>query len=191
MAQLPDFSAMKKELEEYEHKREELITISRDILRLSKQAIYATHRDDFLYAKSKVAEMNKKIALMKKISACVHGLDEEGSYRIACQEYVEAMIYYHYCVDGTIPNHTKLGIAADLYLLGSFDVFGEFIRRAIHLATAGKYKDVFTLRDMLSDIYGVLLEFEFRNGELRKKFDGLKYDVKKIEELCLQLKLKE
>ena len=30
---------------------------------------------------------------------------------------------------------------------------------------------------------------DFRNGELRRKFDGIKYDLKKMEDLLLSLKL--
>lgn len=190
MPTLPDFLSMRHELEEYETKREHLITLSRDIVRLSKQVIYATHRNDLAGAKVKLAAMNKQVAVMQKLSGSTHGLDEEGSFRIACQEYVEAVIYYSYCTDKTLPDHKKLGMSADLYLLGLFDVFGEFGRRAVHQATEGKTKDVFLLRDLLSEMYGKLLEFEFRNGEMRKKFDGLKYDIKKIEELCLSLTLK-
>ena len=32
-------------------------------------------------------------------------------------------------------------------------------------------------------------QLDLRNGELRRKFDGLKYDLKKMEDVLLSLKL--
>ena len=43
----------------------------------------------------------------------------------------------------------------------------------------------------LEELYGELLKFDFRDGELRKKFDGIKYDLKRLEDVALSIKLKE
>lgn len=36
---------------------------------------------------------------------------------------------------------------------------------------------------------GKMLEFDFRNGHLRRKYDGLKYALKTIEEIIFELSL--
>lgn len=33
------------------------------------------------------------------------------------------------------------------------------------------------------------MEFDFRNGPLRRKFDGVKYDVRKIDDILYELSL--
>lgn len=38
-------------------------------------------------------------------------------------------------------------------------------------------------------LFGELVEFDFRNGPLRKKFDGVKYDVRKIDDILYELSL--
>ena len=47
------------------------------------------------------------------------------------------------------------------------------------------------IRDFVEELYGEMLKFNFRNGELRRKFDGIKYDLKKLEDLVLDLTLKQ
>ena len=34
------------------------------------------------------------------------------------------------------------------------------------------------------------MQFDFRNSELRRKFDGIKWELKKLEDLSIELKLK-
>lgn len=66
---------------------------------------------------------------------------------------------------------------------------GELVRRAVFLAGKGKYEDVVKIKDFVDEIYGQLIKFDFRNSDLRRKFDSIKYDLKKLEDLVLQLKL--
>ena len=40
-------------------------------------------------------------------------------------------------------------------------------------------------------LFGELVEFDFRNGPLRKKFDGVKYDVRKVDDILYELSLVE
>lgn len=38
-------------------------------------------------------------------------------------------------------------------------------------------------------LFGELVEFDLRNGPLRRKFDGVKYDVRKIDDILYELSL--
>jgi len=46
-------------------------------------------------------------------------------------------------------------------------------------------------RDLVLDINRKMIEFDFRNGPLRKKFDGIKWALKKLEEIIYELSLAE
>ena len=63
-------------------------------------------------------------------------------------------------------------------------------RKAVQLAGKGEFKKVVGIRDAVSEIYGALLNFDFRDSDMRRKFDSVKYDLKKLEDLVLDLKLK-
>lgn len=38
-------------------------------------------------------------------------------------------------------------------------------------------------------VFGELVQFDLRNGPLRKKFDGVKYDVRKVDDILYELAL--
>ena len=86
--------------------------------------------------------------------------------------------------------HTQLKVPTECYLTGLCDFTGELVRKAVFLAGKNKKKEVIEIKNIIDSIYGELLNFDFRNGELRKKFDSVKYNLKKLEDLALQFKLK-
>jgi len=185
-----DFENMRKEYHDFDERREKLIKTSRDLLKLSKQIIYAVHRQDMKSAKTSVAKINAVLGALKKIIKNNPGLETVGAYRTAVGEYVEALLYYHFIKDNKIPTHKQLKVKTEHYLLGLCDLTGEFVRKAVYLAGKGKYDYVVKIKDCIDDIYGELIKFNIRNGDLRRKFDSIKYDLKKLEDLVLQLKLK-
>ena len=53
-----------------------------------------------------------------------------------------------------------------------------------------KTADVQNILDEVDAIYGQLLKFDFRDNEIRRKVDAVKYELRKMEDLVLDLKLK-
>lgn len=178
-----DFSELKKEMERLDKKREQTISLSRDIIRISKRAIYSVHRDELPEARKLLDEMRKKLSTLKSLAEF-----EESHYRIAVQEYVEAACFYSVVSSKELPTRGKLGVEAEYYLLGVCDLSGELVRRAINAAIKGNKAEALFIRDFLDAIYGELLQFDFRNSELRRKFDGIKYDLRKLEDLAFELR---
>ena len=112
----------------------------------------------------------------------------EGSYKVAIQEYVEAILYYNFIKTGKL---IDLKVSATHYILGLADLPGELVRKAVYFAGKGKVEQVIKIKDEVDQIYGELLKFDFRNNEVRKKVDGIKYDLRKLEDLVLDLKLRK
>lgn len=185
-----DFKNMRKEYHDFDKKREELIKGSRSILKLSKQIIYSVHRKDMKNAKIVVAKITKALNALQKLVKNNPKLETVGAYKVAVGEYAEALLYYHFIKDNKIPTHTQLKINTKHYLLGLCDLTGELVRKAVFLAGKGKYKDVIKIKNCVDEIYGEIIKFNIRNGDLRKKSDSIKYDLKKLEDLTLQIKLK-
>ena len=117
-------------------------------------------------------------------------LGEVGAYRVAIGEYVEAVLYYSFVKNKKILTHTSLRVTTEHYLFGLIDLTGELGRKAVHLAGKGEFKKVVVIKEAVSEIYGALLKFDFRDSDMRRKFDSVKYDLKKLEDLVLDLKLK-
>jgi len=170
-----DISLLKKEMAESDKTREEVIISSRNILKLSKSAIYALHKG--------------KDSDLDKIKALIQGLDGDiGAFSAAKQEYIEALAFKGF-LDGKIPPRSSLGfdISPKDYLLGLCDLTGELARRAVLVAIEKDIDEVKRIRDTISELMELFLDLDLRNGELRKKSDAIKWNLKKVEEILYDL----
>lgn len=182
-----NFSKLQQEFKSYDDEREKLIKKSRDVLKLSKQVIYAVHRDELKEAEKLVQQIEKEKKQLEDIAAHSSKMLDEGSYRVAIQEYVEALLYFNFVKTGSFG---EIKASADLFILGLADLPGELVRRAVFLAGKGQVEQVGKIRDEVDKIYGEMLKFDFRDNEIRRKVDGIKYDLRKLEDLVLELKLR-
>lgn len=185
-----ELKEMNVEFKRQDNERENLIKKSRDILKLSKQIIYSVHRGDISEADKLVHAIEKEAKELDKIAGKHAALEESGSFRVAYMEYVEAVLYYNFVKNKKIPTRKELRVSIEHYLLGLCDLTGELVRKAVFLAGKGKVNEVIKIKELVDEIYGELLKFDFRENELRRKFDAVKYDLRKLEDLVLDLKLK-
>ncbi len=186
-----DFEDLRKEVQHYDADREELIKQSRVVLKLSKQVIYALHRDELKEVEKLVAEIQQEKKKMDGIAKRHAALQFEGSFFVSRQEYVEALLYYHYLKDKKIVSSRELGVSAVEYVLGLCDLTGELLRKGVFLAGKGRFEEVVQIAAVVDEIYGALLKCDFRDHEVRKKMDAIKYSLLKLEDLVLDLRLKE
>ncbi len=186
-----DFKKIGQELISYENKREKIIKKSRDIIKLSKQIIYSVHRADLKKANLLVKQIKTKLKALKKIAKTNIRLLFSGAYKTAEQEAVEALAYYSIIKNKKLPTKAALGVDAEHYLLGICDLTGELVRKAVNSVTKGDFKTPIIIKDFVHDLYHQIQLFDLRTSELRKKVDSIKYDLKKLEDLALQIKLKE
>ena len=182
-----NFAKLQKQIKLYDQQREELIKKSRDVLKLSKQLIYAVHRDEISVASQLLKKIEKEKKKLESIAKLNQKLSYEGSYKVAIQEYVEAVLYYNFVKNGKL---IDLGVLPEHFILGLADLPGELVRKAVFLAGKGKVDEVIIIKDLVDELYGELLKFDFREQGLRRKFDSMKYDLRKLEDLVLDLKLK-
>ncbi len=190
MLNTKEFQEMKKDILDFDTHRELLIKKSRDVLKLSKQIIYAVHRSDMKAAEKLVKTIQKELTNLNQYIKKKPKMYHEGSYRVAIQEYVEALLFYGYVQENKIYTKKELGVDTDYYLLGLTDISGELVRKAILDATQNKPETAQKSKELLSQIYAWLLQFDIRGGDLRRKFDAIKYDLRKLEDLNFQLSMK-
>ncbi len=182
---MTNFKKLQMEIQQYDEEREKLIKKSRDVLKLSKQVIYAVHRGD--KAEDLLKQMELEMKALNIIAEHSSRMLSEGSYKIAVQEFVEAILYSHFVKTGKL---VDLDVPAEYFVLGLADVPGELTRKAVFLAGKGEVEKVVKIRDIVDMVYGELLKFDFRDNEIRRKVDAVKYELRKMEDLVLDLKLK-
>jgi predicted translin family RNA/ssDNA-binding protein len=183
------FAKLKAAMDSFDEKRDRIIRESRDILTNSKHAIYSIHRDELAAAKEQLAAAK---AVKTKLEALIGddaGL-RTGGFSSACEEYVEAAALLSYVTNGAFPTPEDLGVSGEEYLLGLADLTGELTRRAVLAATKQQRDEVARIHKLLEAIYGEFVKFDFRNGELRRKYDSIKYSLQKVEQVLYDLSLR-
>ncbi len=179
-----EFEAIKKRFEEEEERRERVLKESRQLLKLSKQAIYNLHR----------GEEEKAAAALKRAEEIKERLEKEnkegsrtGSQSAALAEYAEAKTFHSFLTTRRIARMNELGVAPEEYLAGLADLTGEVARRAVIAATRKEKEEVERIYDLIEELHGCFTTFDFRNGELRRKYDSIKYALQKVEQLRYDL----
>ncbi|GAB9467478.1 Translin-like protein [Globisporangium polare] len=184
-----DFADMNREMHEYDEVREQIIKRSREILKCSKQAIFALHRNDHKGATDLLVKAEKVIpelfALAKEKPAL-----RDGALSAALEEYVEAKSFSYYLeYHRLLPLRDLPNVQKSEYIGGIIDLTGELMRYAVVKATARDVAEVERCRSMVEAISGELIQFDFRNGPLRKKYDSVKYNLRKLENTLYELSL--
>lgn len=181
-----DFSKARQDIAKEDSRREDIIQQSRIIIQVSKQCIYAVHRKDLKTGKQKLDNLKKEVSKLRKIDIPLD-TDIAGT---AYQEYVEAAAFYQFVTTGKLATSKALSVSAKHYLLGICDLTGELVRRAVDDAINKDFKQVEKIRGLVTEIYGQFLQMNLRNGELRKKSDSIKWNLKKIEDIMYDARMK-
>jgi predicted translin family RNA/ssDNA-binding protein len=186
-----DFVEIQKHMDLFDRIRDDVIKKSRDVVKLSKQIIYSVHRDEIHKAEKLKEKIKISLGELVGMTKEHNALYYSGSLKVAEQEFVEALVFLEFVKNKSLPSFEELNVQIENYLLGLCDLTGELVRRAINCSIKENFDDAVAAKNAVSEIYDQLMQFDFRNGELRRKFDSIKYDLKKLEDLVLQLKLKD
>ena len=181
------FGKIQKIYDEQDKEREDIIRKSRDIIKLSKHIIYSVHRNEMKEALKNLILIEKEVVILKKIYIKCPEVDT-GMYKMALQEYVEAVCFYDYATSGKIRTGDELKVDWESYLLGVCDLVGELMRNAVNSGIKHDNEKVNQIKTFVDDLYDELMKFDFRNSELRKKVDGIKWELKKIDDMMFTIK---
>ncbi|MEA3398704.1 MAG: hypothetical protein U9R06_03100 [Patescibacteria group bacterium] len=180
---------LKKEYDENNSERRQIISLANIVLHDSKRVIFSLHRGDNKKAEENLTNIESILAkLEKKFGA--KRINEEGSYRAAVEEYVEAKTFYLVLEGIKIDIFKNIKLKYDSYLGGLCDLTGELVRRAINQAANGNLDEVLRVKQIINDIMTELVEFDMV-GYLRTKYDQAKGNLRKIEQINYEIKLRK
>ncbi|OIO65707.1 hypothetical protein AUJ68_02240 [Candidatus Woesearchaeota archaeon CG1_02_57_44] len=175
------FLALKKEYLAADTQRESVILQGRRVISASKRVI----RDCLGGRQANLGELESAFKCLQKLVGST-GIPQP-SYRAAAQEYCEAVFLAAYVSGKALPGHKILGCDAESYILGLCDLSGEIFRYAVNSALAGDFTVMERARLFLGQVYDELSELPLR-GDARRKFDGIKYDLNKMDDHLLRRK---
>lgn len=184
---IDEFAKILKEIEKSDARRELVINRGRELIKLSKQITYSVHRGEIKEGEASLKELQKQISSLRGEIGEDYKLYYTGSYYVAMQEYVEAAGLLMFVKERRLPRISELDVENEEYLAGLCDLTGELARRAVLYAIKKDTKEVMAIRDVIDQVNGVILQADLRNGDLRKKSDSVKWNLKKVEEVLYDL----
>ncbi|KAF5955242.1 hypothetical protein HYC85_008098 [Camellia sinensis] len=106
-----------------------------------------------------------------------------GDWRSETQTVISLLAFMHWLETGSLLMHTdaeeKLGC-----------MFEFLPRYVVNQVTAGDYDCPRKVLKFLTDLHAAFRMLNLRNDFLRKKFDGMKYDLRKVEEVYYDVKIR-
>lgn len=184
------FTELLTSYKNYTKLRDQVIVDSRQILRNSKQAIFSLHRDELDRAGEILQDTENKILDLEKLFSKEKKLKSEGSYREALEEYIEASMFYEFLKTGNVDFKSQVATTFNDLIGGISDLTGEILRKAIQAVTKGDIEKVEEYQKAIQEIIGELIKFDLL-GKLRGKYDQAKRNLRKIEEVAYDLKIRE
>ena len=136
-----------------------------------------------------IAENTTNIAtLLEKISN--KPLQRSGQLGHAIQAFTETRMMEHFFNTGSLAAPSALQPCNDEEYMGAALGFAQVLSRyAVGRACDNDTDSIAVCRTIITQLNAKMLEFDFRNGPLRRKYDGLKYALKNIEDITYELSL--
>jgi len=182
------FIKLKKEYAKNDIERRKIISQSNVLLHNSKRAIFSLHRGDLKQADEAIEEIKKELARMQKSFGYTR-LAQEGSYKAAVEEFIEAAMFQKFITGKKVDKIEKIIVSYDSYLGGICDLTGEMVRYGVNNASNKEFEEVVKIKEAINDIISQLADFDM-TGYLRTKYDQAKGNLRKIEQINYEISIR-
>jgi len=85
----------------------------------------------------------------------------------------------------------RLSLTPEDYLHGVITVINELSRLAVNAVTLGDFEAPLRISAFAKEVFAGFSMLNLKNDLLRRRFDSLKYDIKKIEEVVYDVSLRK
>ena len=157
--------------------REEGLAVSREVIRLSANAIRAVHRSDFEEAARLIATASSRLEDAEHIRTDSPLIYNAGFLNDARKEFTEANVTLAVISGSDIPSAENLGVDSPAYLNGMAEVIGELRRYILDALRRDSVERCEELMEVMDEIYGVLVTVDFPEavtGGLRHTTDAMR-----------------
>ena len=144
--------------------RERGLRISRQVIRLSANAIRAVHRGEFQLAKDLIAE--GKTSLMESVPILQTNPEiyHAGFLVDARKEFSEANITLALLAGDSLPQPEDIGVDVTAYLKGLGDAAGEMRRYILDSLRKDRWERCEEIMEVLDELYSLLTTIDFPEG---------------------------
>ncbi|KAK0531163.1 Translin-1 [Tilletia horrida] len=86
---------------------------------------------------------------------------------------------------------SRVFLTTEEYLHGLVNMINDLSRLAMNAVTVGDYASPLRMSSFVKEVHAGFQLLNLKNDSLRKRFDAIKYDVKRIEEVVYDLSLRK
>ncbi|KAL7170185.1 hypothetical protein ACSBR2_035109 [Camellia fascicularis] len=192
------FEDFRHHLEESESLRERIRAVAREIesvTRLIYSFLLLVHQSRPI--PEVLEKVKAQISKLKELFHRLAGILREcpgqcyryhGDWRSETQTVVSLLGFMHWLETGM--NTSEFGLDIEDYLIGICFMSNEMPRYVVNQVTAGDYDCPRKVLKFLTDLHAAFRMLNLRNDLLRKKFDGMKYDLRRVEEVYYDVKIR-
>ena len=161
--------------------REEILKLSRDIVRDCSIAIKNIHRKEFDKFQEKINNIKINHQSLVKLVNKNPGVFFKY-LKTPEQEYAESIIFYSIISKNNIPTPFELKIIPLNYILGLADVIGELRRFALDNIRNSQVEDLNEILESMDEMYTYLFTIDYPSSvtqDLRRKVDVARNIIEK------------
>ena len=177
----PDFSGIVanciEHLSERHRAREQALSVSREVIRLSANAIRAVHRDQFEDAQGLIDQAAQRLGDTGSIKRDNPEIYYAGFLSDARKEFAEANITLAVISRSDIPHPDAIDVDPPAYLNGMAEVIGEVRRYILDALRRDSPEHCEEFMEVMDEIYGLLVTIDFPEavtGGLRRSTDAMR-----------------
>ncbi|MDA1129297.1 MAG: haloacid dehalogenase [Chloroflexi bacterium] len=170
-------SSVIDELSEVNRHREQALSVSREVIRFSANAIRAVHRGDFDDARELIGKGAARLQDAEHIRNASPQIFNAGFMNDARKEFTEANITLAVISGGDIPSISDLKVDAAAYINGLAEVIGELRRYVLDALRRDAFDGCEEYMDVMDEMYSVLVTIDFPEGVtsgLRRNTDAMR-----------------
>ncbi|MFW9946972.1 MAG: haloacid dehalogenase [Candidatus Odinarchaeota archaeon] len=188
------FSELIQALDKLDLDREEILKISRTIIRDCSIAIKNIHRKEYEEYHEKLNSI--KLVHKKFVSIVDKNPGAFSKYlKTPEQEYAEAVTFYSIVANEELPTPRELNIDPLNYAFGLADVVGELRRYALDNIRNSQIQDLNKILESMDEIYSYLFALDYPSGltqDLRQKTDRVRSIIEKTRgDVSISLQMNE
>lgn len=185
-----DMQDMQDETLGGDEKRDLVFKHVRSLLKNVTKIQFAVRIGELNHSINSVIEESKNIISSILDSIGADPTKREGNLSNAIEKFTETRMMQHFFLTGKLVSHSAVQPCNDEEYIGAALGFAQDLSRyVVGRASEGDEVSIYICQELIVQLNAKMLEFDFRNGPLRRKYDGLKYALKNVEDVLYELSL--
>lgn len=164
-------------LESKHRAREQALALTREVIRLSANAIRAVHRGEFAAAEELIAKGRRNLDEADTLLAEHRDIYHAGFVHDSQKEHAEANCTLALVAGRSLPTPEQIGVMPTAYLNGLGETIGELRRHLLDEMRGGRLERCEAALGAMGDIYDVLVTMDYPEavtGGLRRTADAMR-----------------